>query len=101
MQAHYQWKYSDAGLANFYSRYQEYHGGIKFNTGAPDGTMKELENGIAWMPDPQWEFTVAYAIREGKNLSKGTVAGGGSTTTGRQLEERGNLLRFQAIWFWN
>ena len=101
VQAHYQWKYSDAGLANFYSRYQEYHGGIKFNTGAPDGDMKELENGIAWMPDPQWEFTVAYAIREGKNLSKGTVAGGTSSTTGRQLEERGNLMRFQAVWFWN
>ncbi len=99
VQGHYQWKYSDAGLVNFYSRYQEYHGGIKFNTGAPDGTMKELENGIAWMPDPQWEFTVAYALREAKNLSKGTV--GTTSTPGLQLEDRGNLLRFQVVWFWN
>src|SRR5688572_15805695 len=45
VQGHYQWKYSDLGLANFYARYQEYYGGIKFQTGAPDGRMKELEMG--------------------------------------------------------
>lgn len=99
VQGHYQWKYSDVGLANIYTRYQEYHGGIKFQTGAPDGTMKELETGIAWQPDPQWEFTVAYTFTQRNNLYNGTV--GTATVPGQQLEANGNLLRFQAVWFWN
>ncbi len=98
-QGHYQWKYSDIGLANIYTRYQEYHGGIKFQTGAPDGTMTELETGIAWQPDPQWEFTVAYSVRHQNHLTQTLY--GSSSVPGQQYEVNGNLLRFQVIWFWN
>jgi hypothetical protein len=99
VQGHYQWKYSDVGLANFYTRYQEYYGGLKFQTGAPDDRMKELESGIAWQPDPQWEFTVAYTFTQRLNVFNGTP--GSATVPGRQIDTYGNLLRFQVIWFWN
>ena len=99
VQAHYQWKYSDVGLANIYSRYQEYRGGIKFQTGAPSGKMMEWETGVAWQPDPQWEFTVAYAFSQRNNLF--LTDPGSATVPGVQREQYANLLRFQAIWFWN
>lgn len=100
VQAHYQWKYSDVGIANFYSRWQEYYGGLKFQTGAPDDRMKEIETGIAWQPDPQWEFTVAYTFTQRNNFA--TVNPGQTANTpGTQIDAYGNLLRFQAIWFWN
>ena len=99
VQGHYQWKYSDVGIANFYSRYQEYHGGLKFQTGAPDDRMKEVETGIAWQPDPQWEFTVAwdYMVRNSHLFTYAQTA----TTPGQQIEFTGNALRLQVIWFWN
>ncbi len=99
VQGHYQWKYSDVGLANFYTRYQEYHGGLKFQTGAPDDRMKELEMGIAWQPDPQWEFTIADEIvqRNSYLFAYGQTA----TTPGRQMNMQANVVRFQLIWFWN
>jgi len=100
VQGHYQWKYSDTGLANFYTRWQEYHGGIKFQTGAPDGRMKEVETGIAWQPDPQWEFTIAYTFTQRLNLFQ-VQPGQTATSPGRQIDAYGNLLRFQVIWFWN
>jgi hypothetical protein len=100
VQAHYQWKYSDVGLANFYSRWQEYYGGLKFQTGAPDDRMKEVETGIAWQPDPQWEFTVAYTFTQRNNFA--TVNPGQTATRpGTQIDAYGNLLRFQCVWFWN
>ena len=99
VQGHYQWKYSDVGLANFYSRYQEYYGGLKFQTGAPDDRMKELETGIAWQPDPQWEFTVAYTFTQRLNVFNTTP--GSATVPGRQVDTYGNILRFQVVWFWN
>jgi hypothetical protein len=99
VQGHYQWKYSDVGLANFYARWQEYHGGVKNTTGAPDGRMSEVETGVAWQPDPQWEFTVAYTFTD--RLSAFRTTPGTATTPGQQLEAYGNLLRFQVIWFWN
>lgn len=99
VQAHYQWKYSDIGLANIYARYQEYRGGIKFQTGAPSGKMSELETGIAWQPDPQWEFTVAYSFAQRMNLF--LTDPGSSTVPGIQREQYANLIRFQAVWFWN
>jgi hypothetical protein len=98
-QGHYQWKYSDVGLANFYTRWQEYHGGLKFQTGAPNDEMKEIEMGIAWQPDPQWEFTAAYTFTQRKNVF--TTTPGTATTPGQQFDAYGNLIRFQAIWFWN
>jgi hypothetical protein len=99
VQGHYQWRYSDVGLANFYSRYQEYRGGIKFQTGAPSGKMWEWETGIAWQPDPQWEFTVAYSFAQRNNLF--LTDPGTATTPGIQREQYANLARFQLIWFWN
>jgi len=99
VQGHYQWKYSDVGLANMYARWQDYHGGLKFQTGAPDDRMKELEVGIAWQPDPQWEVTVAYASTTRRNVF--TTTPGTTTVPGRQFDAYGNLLRFQVIWFWN
>jgi hypothetical protein len=98
-QAHYQWKYSDVALANFYARWQGYDGGLKFQTGAPKDRMQETEIGIAWQPDPQWEFTTAYTFTQRKNFA--STVGGTSNTPGQQFDAYGNLLRFQAIWFWN
>ena len=99
VQAHYQWKYSDIGLANFYSRWQEYHGGLKFQAGAPDDRMKEVETGIAWQPDPQWEFTVAYTFAQRLNVFNGTPAT--ATVPGQQIDVYANIIRFQLVWFWN
>ena len=99
VQAHYQWRYSDVGLANFYVRWQDYHGGLKFLAGAPDDTMQETDIGVAWMPDPQWEFTVEYALMDRLNTfqtSPGTAA-----RPGQQFNTYGNLIRFQLMWFWN
>lgn len=106
VQGHYQWKYSDVGLANFYARWQEYHGGLKFQTGAPNDEMKEVELGIAWQPDPQWEFTAAYTFTQRKNVftttpNIGTCTSASDCTPGQQFDAYGNLLRFQVIWFWN
>jgi hypothetical protein len=100
VQGHYQWKYSDVALANFYARYQEYYGGLKFQAGAPDDRMKELELGIAWQPDPQWEITTAYTFTERLNFAQ-TAPSPSATIPGRQINAYGNLLRFQLIWFWN
>ncbi len=100
VQGHYQWKYSDLGLANFYARYQEYYGGIKFQAGAPDGRMRELEMGVAWMPDPQWEVTAAYTFTERLNLFTMNSAATATAPT-PQFSAYGNLIRLQIIWFWN
>jgi hypothetical protein len=103
VQVHYQWRYSDLGLANLYARRQEYYGGIKFQTGAPDGRMRETELGIAWMPDPQWEVTAAYTFTERMNLFTTATAATSTTslTQPSQFSAYGNLIRFQLIWFWN
>lgn len=100
VQGHYQWKYSDLGLANFYARYQEYYGGVKFQAGAPDGRMRELEMGVAWMPDPQWEVTAAYTFTERLNLFTMNSAATAAAPT-PQFSAYGNLIRLQIIWFWN
>ncbi|HJU06492.1 MAG TPA: porin [Nitrospiraceae bacterium] len=99
IQGHYMWKYSDVALANFYARYQTYHGGLKFQTGAPNDTMQETELGVAWMPDPQWEFTVAYTFTERINVFQTTP--GTATNPGQQFNAYGNLIRLQLNWFWN
>jgi hypothetical protein len=124
-QLHYQWKYSDLGLANFYGRYQVYYGGIKTETGAPDARMKELELGVAWQPDPQWEITLAYTFTNRLNFSRmvpvttdnnnpqfgvcnATNPNGNNLppdntgcTPGKQYDPYDNLIRLQIIWFWN
>jgi len=126
VQGHYEWKYSDTGLVNFYTRWQEYYGGLKFLTGAPDGRMKELEVGAAWMPDPQWEITLAYTFTQRLNFTQMTgptlnnapngcnasfFIGGTPPTAlppdnsgcvpNPQNDAYGNLIRFQVMWFWN
>jgi len=99
-QLHYQWKYSNTGLANLYSRYQYYNGGIKFLTGAPsDRGLSEVEAGIAWQPDPQWEFTVAYSHMHRPNTSQTYL--GTATQPGAGFTANADLLRLQMIWFWN
>ena len=99
-QLHYQWKYSNAGLANFYSRYQYYNGGIKFQTGAPsDRGLSEVEAGVAWQPDPQWEFTFAYVHMHRPNTSQTNVAT--LTQPGSAFTANADLFRMQMIWFWN
>ena len=99
VQAHYSWQYNDTGLANFYLRYQTYNGGIKFQTGAPSDNMQETEIGVAWMPDPQWEVTTAYAFTDRRNAFQTTP--GTATVPGRQFDAYGNLIRLQVMWFFN
>lgn len=109
VQGHYQWKYSDTAHANFYSRFQTYRGGVKSTTGAPDGTMQEWETGIAWEPDPQWEFTLAYTFTERMNdattgISNGGCSAGnfpGACVPGAQVNAYGNLIRMQVNFFFN
>jgi hypothetical protein len=125
VQLSYQHKYSDLGLANFYGRWQEYYGGIKTETGAPDARMKELELGMAWQPDPQWEITLAYTftqrlnfeVMQPVNTTNPTVGQFGicntsnpipslapdntGCTPGAQYNPYANLIRLQIIWFWN
>ena len=99
VQGHYTWQYSDTGLANFYTRWQTYNGGLKFQTGAPSDNMQETEIGVAWMPDPQWEMTFAYAFMDRRNVF--TTRPGSATTPGQQFDAYGNVIRLQLIWFWN
>ena len=61
--------------------------------------MKELELGIAWQPDPQWEFTTAYTFTNRMNTF--TTTPGSATVPGQQFDAYGNLIRFQVVWFWN
>jgi hypothetical protein len=61
--------------------------------------MQETEIGVAWMPDPQWELTAAYAFTDRRNAFQTTPAT--ATTPGRQFDAYGNLIRLQLIWFWN
>lgn len=99
-QLHYQWKYSNVGLANFYSRYQYYNGGIKFTTGAAsDRGLQEVETGVAWQPDPQWEFTFAYVHMHRPNTSQ--TYSGTATQPGAAFTANADLIRMQMIWFWN
>ena len=41
--------------------------GLSSAVGAPSNNMNELEIGIAWQPDPQWEFTTAYTFTNRTN----------------------------------
>ena len=100
VQGHYTWQYSDTGLANFYVRYQAYNGGLKFQQGAPSDNMQETEIGVAWMPDPQWELTAAYAFTERRNVFQ-TVGATSQNSPGRQFDAYGNLIRLQLMWFFN
>jgi hypothetical protein len=72
--------------------------------------MQELETGIAWEPDPQWEFTVAYSFTERMNDSLTNLSsasgctGSGillNCTPGAQINAYGNLVRFQVNFFFN
>jgi len=128
VQAQYLWKYSDTGLANFYLRWQGYRGGLKWATGAPDVTSKELGWGVAWLLDPQWELTFEMAITERKNFERmvslpdGRQSGGCNTSTFNisttngivndlnpiatcvppaQFDAQATLFRMQLQWYFN
>ena len=125
VQAQYMWKYSDTGLANFYLRWQGYHGGLKWATGAPDVTSKELGWGVAWLIDPQWEITFEMAMSERKNYERMVTLPNGascdtstfniSTTNGgafvpnpvatcvppAQFDAQATLFRLQLQWYFN
>lgn len=125
VQAQYMWKYSDTGLANFYLRWQGYRGGLKWATGAPDVTSKELGWGVAWLFDPQWELTFEMAITERKNFESMVALPNGSscdtstfnisTTNGSvfvpnpiatcvppaQFDAQTTLFRLQLQWYFN
>lgn len=69
-----------------YVRYQEYDGGRKLDNGNHMQT-RDWEFGSEWQPNPALEITVAYVI------SDRIVE---SATPAQNLDEDGQLLRFQA-----
>ena len=124
VQLQYKWKYSDMGTVDFYSRWQTYNGGLKFATGAPNVKSRELEFGVAWMPDPQWELTIAYAFTKRVNFEKTkklatftnaipcdstfNIPDGVTQPTtnafcepGQQATVTANLIRIQLQWYFN
>jgi hypothetical protein len=119
VQLQYLWKYSDIGTATFYGGWQKYNGGLKFATGAPDVKSQAWEFGVAWMPDPQWEVTLAYAFTKRTNFERTKELATGfcdssfndtrnepPTTNvqcvpGQQFTAKGNLLRLQLQWYFN
>jgi hypothetical protein len=119
VQLQYLWKYSDIGTATFYGSWEKYNGGLKFAPGAPDVKSEILEFGIAWMPDPQWEVTLAYAFTKRKNFEKTKELATGfcdssfndvrnepPTTNvqcipGKQFTAKDNLIRLQLQWYFN
>ena len=119
VQLQYLWKYSDIGTATFYGGWQKYNGGLKWLTGAPDVKSQAWEFGVAWMPDPQWEVTLAYAFTKRRNFEKTKELATGfcdstfndtrnepPTTNvqcvpGQQLTATGNLIRLQLQWYFN
>jgi len=129
VQGQYMWKYSDMGLANFYVKWQEYQGGLKWATGAPDVSSEEFQIGVAWLPDPQWEWTLEFSMAQRKNFERtrgfatGTCSTAAldvnpndgtanpnpfSTTTPNnicspddQFTARAMLIRMQLQWYFN
>lgn len=124
VQLQYMWKYSDTGTADFYGRWEKYDGGLKFATGAPNVNSQVWEFGVAWMPDPQWELTVAYAFTKRKNFQKTkdlatftnatpcdstfNIPDGTTPPTtnefcvpGQQFSASANLIRLQLQWYFN
>jgi len=99
VQPYYTWRYSDDGMLTGYFRYGEYHGGLKTINGV-DGTTKTINVGLVWEPDTHWRYVIEYMYKDGLNSFQ-TTPGVALASTAPQAEYSGNLLRFQAQWFFN
>lgn len=99
VQPYYTYRYSDAGMVTGYLRYNEYYGGIK-TINAVDGRSHTVNAGIVWEPDTHWRYVIEYMFKNGLNTFQRSP-GVGLTAPNPQSEFNGNLLRFQAQWFFN
>ena len=99
VQPYYTWRYSDVGMLTGYFRYNEYYGGLKTINGL-DGRSKTVNVGLVWDADTHWRFVVEYMFKNGLNTFQ-TSPGVNLTSAAPQSEFNGDLLRFQAQWFFN
>ncbi len=99
VQPYYTYRYSDIGMVTGYVRYGEYDGGIKTVNGV-DGRSRTLNVGLVWDADTHWRFVMEWMNKNGMNSFQ-TSPNVALTNTGPQSEFNGNLLRFQAQWFFN
>lgn len=99
VQPYYSWRYSDVGMLTGYFRYGEYHGGLK-TINAVDGRSNTINVGLVWEPDTHWRYVIEYMYKEGLNTFQ-TSPGVALTSADPQAAFTGNLLRFQAQWFFN
>lgn len=99
VQPYYTWRYSDVGMLTGYFRYGEYRGGLKTINGV-DGRSNTVNVGLVWEPDTHWRYVIEYMYKDGLNTFQ-TSPGVALTSSAPQAEYTGNLLRFQAQWFFN
>lgn len=99
VQPYYTWRYSDVGMLTGYFRYNEYYGGLK-TVNAVDGRSNTINFGLVWEPDTHWRYVIEYMYKDGLNTFQ-TSPGVALTNTEPQAAFTGNLLRFQAQWFFN
>ena len=99
VQPYYTWRYSDVGMLTGYFRYNAYYGGIK-TINAVDGRSHTVNAGLVWEPDTHWRFVIEYMFKNGLNTFQ-TSPGVNLVAPNPQAEFNGNLLRFQAQWFFN
>lgn len=99
VQPYYTYRYSDIGMVTGYARYGEYDGGIKTVNGV-DGRSRTLNVGLVWDADTHWRFVMEWMNKNGLNSSQ-VSPNVALSNTGPQSEFNGNLLRFQAQWFFN
>lgn len=99
VQPYYTYRYSDVGMLTGYFRYGEYRGGLKTVNGV-DGKSNTVNVGLVWEPDTHWRYVIEYMYKDGLNSFQ-TSPGVPLTDTAPQSAFNGNLLRFQAQWFFN
>ncbi|OGW67643.1 MAG: hypothetical protein A3H49_02835 [Nitrospirae bacterium RIFCSPLOWO2_02_FULL_62_14] len=99
VQPYYTWRYSDVGMLTGYFRWGEYYGGIK-SINAVDGRSRMINFGLVWEPDTHWRFVTEWMYKDGLHSSS-TSPNVALTNSAPQSEFTGNMLRFQAQWFFN
>lgn len=99
VQPYYSWRYSDVGMLTGYVRWGEYYGGIKTINGV-DGRSRMVNAALVWEPDTHWRFVVEYLFKNGLNTSQ-TNLNVPLRAPNPQAEFNGDLIRFQAQWFFN
>lgn len=99
VQPYYTYRYSDVGMFTGYVRYGEYDGGIKTIQGV-DGRSRTLNVGLVWDADTHWRFVMEWMNKNGLSSTQMSpnVA---LSNSAPQSEFNGNMLRFQAQWFFN